>query len=127
MSDAVIIALIVCVTLVLLALLAFGWATTRSRQQRAERLWEPRTDKYWDAPAQEPQGALVEPEAVQQPVPFDPENPPTWRIYNPRPGAPRRSCNCHDEPLSDGQEVLWWPQPNSPAVMLFCRRAVPTS
>ena len=83
------------------------------------------------APAKAPQGPPERQETsteqvVQQAMPLDPDNPPRWRTYNPRPEAPMRYCDCHDEALESGQRILWWPLPGGKgAVMLFCERAVP--
>ena len=74
--------------------------------------------------------ALAEEESVEENVlaPLDiadPINhPPSWKEYNPRPGAAPRSCACHpDQILEPGDQVLWWPHQDG-SVTLFCRRTV---
>lgn len=59
-------------------------------------------------------------------LPIDPENPPTWKVYQPREGAPKRACACHpDRELRYGQKVMWWPVPNSGgAVNVYCEDGV---
>lgn len=59
-------------------------------------------------------------------LPVDPENPPSWRTYQPHPGRPRRACTCHpDRPLADGQRVMWWPVPDSGGgVHVFCEDGI---
>lgn len=58
-------------------------------------------------------------------LPFDDSNPPSWRVYRPRPGAEPRACMCHpDRMLTPGQSVLWWPLPGDGVVVLFCEEGV---
>ena len=67
-----------------------------------------------------------EPVHVKESMPIDPENPPSWKVYHPRKGAPGRACACHpDRALWDGQKVLWWPVPVSGGgVNVFCEDGV---
>jgi hypothetical protein len=57
---------------------------------------------------------------------INPDNPPKWLTYNPRPTAPARSCMCHpDRVLHPGQQVLWWPRTDvDGAVDVFCQDGV---
>lgn len=65
-----------------------------------------------------------EPEFVE-PLPVDPHNLPSMKVYEHQPdkGRPRRSCYCHRRPIPDGP-VLWWPMPGSPEVRLFCPEGI---
>lgn len=54
----------------------------------------------------------VEPEEEDLPaLPIDPENPPIPRTYRHQQGRPVKICHCHSRPLEDGEQVLWWPNP----------------
>jgi hypothetical protein len=84
------------------------------------------------APEPEPEPEPVQEQEEEQeeerevPMPVDPQNPPSWKVYTPRPGVEPRSCTCHPaRPLSRGQKVLWWPVPHSNgAVNVFCEDGV---
>lgn len=60
------------------------------------------------------------------PMPFDDSNPPSWRVYRPRPGAAPLACSCHpDRLLVPDQNVLWWPSSEGDGVVvLFCEDGV---
>lgn len=64
-----------------------------------------------------------EPKA-EVPIPVHPEIEPRWRVYKPISGHEPRSCDCHQDPLYDGQPVLWWTRPDH-SVLLFCVRTFP--
>lgn len=68
----------------------------------------------------------IEAKTVKTAMPVDPENPPSWKVYAPKEGAPERTCVCHpDRPLRDGQRVLWWPVPKSNGgVNVFCENGI---
>lgn len=56
---------------------------------------------------------------------IDPQNPPKWMTYRPRPGREPINCTCHDRPLVPGDRVLWWPiRDGGGAVDLFCTETV---
>jgi hypothetical protein len=59
-------------------------------------------------------------------MPIDSENPPSWKVYSPKEGAPVRHCTCHPgRALQVGQAVLWWPVPHSGgAVNVFCDEGI---
>jgi hypothetical protein len=65
-------------------------------------------------------------EPAKESMPIDPANPPSWKVYSPRKGAPGRACACHpDRALQPGQRVLWWPVPVSGGgVNVFCQDGV---
>ena len=71
-------------------------------------------------------GVKYAPEPAKEAMPVDPVNPPSWKVYSPKQGAPGRSCACHpDVALVPGQKVLWWPVPNSGGgVNVFCEDGV---
>lgn len=76
-------------------------------------------EKPWleDEPSYEPDSMA--------PIPVDPRNPPKPRIYSRSPGstADTPCCTCHPgRPLEEGQEILWWPVPDSDVVKIFCQR-----
>ena len=81
-----------------------------------------------------PRAVEPEPQAAPEPVgeerevplPVDPQNMPSWKVYAPRSGASSRSCTCHPHRLLEpGQRVLWWPVPKSGgAVQVFCEEGV---
>lgn len=56
------------------------------------------------------------------PIPVDHDNPPKPLVYNRRGNAPIPNCTCHNRPLKNGQEILWWPVPDSTVVKIFCQR-----
>jgi hypothetical protein len=71
----------------------------------------------------EPQAVQVEEQQKAAPaLPIDMSEPPTIRIYRGADG--KRSCHCHDEPILNGDTVLWWPLPGSDAVVVFCEVGV---
>lgn len=141
MNTSVLITLIVMVGLVLIAMLALGaWVSVQRRAQPAKD-YALVTGGYGTAPntelqdaidndlahdalamASQSQQAVDTEQEVAAPIPIDPNNPPHWTVYAPRPEAPERNCNCHDEPLPAQQPVLWWPQPDR-SVLLFCERS----
>jgi hypothetical protein len=45
-----------------------------------------------------------------EPLPIDPDFPPTKMIYLQGEGEPER-CDCHGRVIEDGAEILHWPQP----------------
>jgi hypothetical protein len=65
-----------------------------------------------------------EPEPVKKALPINPENPPTWKYFLPRPGV-EKVCHCHGRTLEHGEKVLWFPQIDPPgSVLLFCKDGV---
>ena len=70
------------------------------------------------------EAAIEEQGLAEVPIPVDVSKPPHWVVYQPREGRPVRTCHCHGEPLTPGQDVLWWTKPDQ-SVLLFCDRTVP--
>lgn len=99
---------------------AVRWSFQNRKAKRARR-------KAAKVQQPEPQAA---PEPVGEerevPLPVDPQNMPSWKVYAPRSGASSRSCTCHPHRLLEpGQRVLWWPVPKSGgAVQVFCEEGV---
>lgn len=123
---------VVWIAKMVLAYLAEG---RRYRLDRADRLWQSPTygvEKFMPEPSrdvfvadedvEEPDEEPVEDERIE-PVPVDPDNPPTFKVYNPRPDAPLRNCYCHNTPIEPGAEIIWWPLPDG-SVRLYHREAV---
>lgn len=46
------------------------------------------------------------------PLPVDPDNPPTKGVFAWEPGDPETLCDCHGQPITDGQVIVCWPQPS---------------
>lgn len=46
----------------------------------------------------------------KDPLPIDPDLPPTQMVYIQGEGEPEL-CACHDEPIKDGAPIWHWPQP----------------
>lgn len=65
-----------------------------------------------------------EPEPEEEPqasLPVDPSNPPFLRTYHRREGRPPRVCHCHARELQDGEQILFWPDPDTEgAFWLVC-------
>jgi hypothetical protein len=62
-----------------------------------------------------------EPEPVKKALPINPENPPTWKYFLPRPGV-EKVGHCHGRTQEHGEKVLWFPQIGPPgSVLLFCQ------
>ena len=123
MSDVAII--VVCLTIIVItAIVSAAWYNlhkidpieeARQELRAAEKQLFSRTLKKSD-PEPEPDSMA--------PIPVDPKNPPVPRTYNRRPGstAPVPKCFCHGQELQSGQEILWWPVPNSGEVKIYCQR-----
>ncbi len=57
-------------------------------------------------------------------IPMDPNNPPIPRVFNPKRARDPQTypiCACHDQHLVPGDEILWWPLPDSDGVLIFHR------
>lgn len=67
-------------------------------------------------------------EAARPPVPLaiNPKDPPRVMIFQPKdPSQPTPPCECHGDPVSPGETVMWWPDATvEGAVHLFCDRGV---
>ena len=53
------------------------------------------------------------------PMGIDPNNPPKKRVYRGDvPTAHPPVCSCHQRPLQDGVEYIWWPLLDPPGVVV---------
>lgn len=78
----------------------------------------------WEASlkAPEPKPERPNPGDGKEPLDVDPNNMPRYTSYNPVVGHPPKNCDCHDEPLTPGDQILWWPRVDVPgAVFVFCQ------
>lgn len=104
MSDWLVV--VASVVTSVLAVLTIEWMRPRMRQERPSEPLE-------DTPA-----------PSHDPLPVDASNPPSWRVYRPKPGRAPLSCTCHpDRALVAGQSVLWWPLDNG-QVVVFCEEGI---
>lgn len=52
---------------------------------------------------------------------INPEDPPRVMVFNPAPGLDEGyQCDCCNRALGKGQEVIWWPNPETGGVELYC-------
>ncbi len=68
-----------------------------------------------------------EPEEVKQVLELrvDPENPPRAMVYNPAEGFNGvYLCSCHRQKIERGQSIIWWPNPDTEGVELYCEESV---
>ena len=138
MSDLAVV--MICATVVVVAAIISGTyyslkrpdpvAESRRRMLDAEdraRRSHVGSEPWYDVP--EVTRALKKPDPEPEPesmapIPVDPNNPPVPRTYNRRPGstAPVPKCFCHGRELQSGQQILWWPVPDSGEVRIYCQR-----
>lgn len=91
-------------------------ATKVEHSQPPEPKPDPMTPWLEDEPPYEPESMA--------PIPVDHDNPPKPLVYSRKPGstAPTPRCTCHGRLLKEGQEILWWPVPDSTVVKVYCQR-----
>lgn len=93
------------------------------RLARGERLKQRRPASE---EADEEPGETASEKAVEdgsKPLPVMEDDPPRMLVYNPKRPEVRAHCHCHDEELTPGQQVLYWPLEGGKAV-LFCQRGM---
>lgn len=114
-SSAVLITLIICITIIAVALInAVFRNRPMERQQAARPIQKPR---------QEPSPAEVTSPDTRPALAIDPNNKPYSTVYRPREGSPYPApiCYCHGNPIVPGQKVLFWPLPDSAEIKIFCQ------
>lgn len=102
--------------LLVIVAVAFGYLIYRVEADRRMLLRNPGVVIPID---EIPEGPEPEPEPEPQALAFDPENPPTSKVYKGQGGV---YCSCHGNPVRFGDEVLWWPQPDG-SVLLICKES----
>lgn len=81
---------------------------------------------YWSSPPESDEQVTTQaPVPTNEPEPLpgvDPDNPPTWKTYQPSPTSrTARLCHCHGRAIEPGSRILWWPVlDGGGAVVLFC-------
>lgn len=91
---------------------------TRQEMQEMPQVMSPWLE---DEPPHEPDSSPYDPGSMA-PIPVDHDNPPKPLVYRRKGTAPIPNCTCHGRPLHEGQEILWWPVPDSTVVKIFCQR-----
>lgn len=132
MSDSVLNTLMICATIIcLFGINAWSRSKDQPKTDVREVVFE---DDPWTKKNRPPAptveqleevfGPLEEPPVNNEPLPYDPANPPKEVIYRPRPNTPYPppNCHCHGRPLKDGQQVLLWPVPDSDEKKIVCKR-----
>lgn len=77
---------------------------------------------YFKAEFKKDESLPEEESSVPRKMRIDPEDPPRVMIFNPSPvkGEDEYRCDCCNKILGKGQEVIWWPNPETGGVELYC-------
>lgn len=136
MSDAIWVALILAFTLVVMTVIvSYTWWKIDAEVPREEPEHAPIAEvlplrptaetmpqyEYSKTEVSQPTQGDIKDVLKDSPLPWDPNNMPGKRVYNPQPGSTHAppTCECHKRPIKPGQTVMFWPLPTG-GTKVFC-------
>jgi hypothetical protein len=93
------------------ALMTFGFVAGNARARQVAESTNRMVENFL---RQQREDEPLDAEVVEEPpsLPIDPDNPPFPRRYTRRPGSQPKFCHCHSRQLIDGEDILFWPNPD---------------
>lgn len=120
MTTTLVLCIIILVLAIANAVLALGWSKDHRAVRNPHRP-DVTTPPERPEPHQRPmvQEVYEEDDEEEVPLPYDPNNPPKWKIYHGPDG--KYACHCHGLPIRDQDNVMLWPIGNG-QVRRFCHQ-----